>query len=68
MPANLAWLVGSILLAVATWRAPTLPRWLSIGIALVWVTSIILSQLGGNLVAGVIWGVLGVLLTRSGRS
>ncbi|WP_238016699.1 hypothetical protein KZZ52_00900 [Dactylosporangium sp. AC04546] len=68
VPANLAWLVGSVLLAVATWRTRTLPRWLSIGVALVWVTSIILSQLGGNLIAGVIWCTLGALLTRANRS
>ena len=55
-PANLFWLVGSILLAVATWRTGTLPRPLAAALVLVWLTSIILSQAGGNLIAGVIWG------------
>jgi hypothetical protein len=58
VPANLFWLLGSILLAVATWRARTLPRPLSIGVVLVWPTSIILSQAGGNLVTGIIWAFL----------
>jgi hypothetical protein len=63
-PANLAWLAGSVLLAVATWRARTLPRTLAAGLAVVWVTSIILSQAGGNLVAGVIFVLVGLVLAR----
>ncbi|GAA2645268.1 hypothetical protein GCM10010399_93880 [Dactylosporangium fulvum] len=66
-PANLAWLVGSILLAVATFRTRTLPRPLALALPLVWLTFIILSQLGGNLVAGVIWAVIGWVLTTGDR-
>ncbi|SHN46480.1 hypothetical protein SAMN05443668_11616 [Cryptosporangium aurantiacum] len=58
VPANLLWLVGSILLAVGTWRARTLPKPLAAALPVIWLTSIILSQLGGNLIAGALWGVL----------
>ena len=64
-PANLAWLVGSIMLAVATYRTRTLPRPLAAALPLVWVTSIILSQAGGNLVAGAIWVIGGWILAQS---
>ncbi|MEU0562905.1 hypothetical protein [Dactylosporangium sp. NPDC006015] len=66
-PANLAWLAGSVLLAVATWRAGTLPRTLAAGLAVVWLTSIILSQAGGGLVAGAIFAVVGILVARGPR-
>ncbi len=66
-PANLAWLVGSVLLAVATFRAGTLPRTLAISLPLIWLTSIILSQLGGNLLAGAGWAVIGWVLTVNAR-
>ncbi|GIE97591.1 hypothetical protein [Paractinoplanes rishiriensis] len=62
VPANAAWLIGSLILAVVCWRRRVLPRWLAVGLALVWVTSIILSQAGGNLVAGLIWGIVGWLM------
>jgi hypothetical protein len=67
IPANAAWLFGSIMLAVATYRARTLPRPLAVGVAFVWVTSIILSQAGGNLLAGLIWAVVGWLLVAGTR-
>jgi len=51
-----------------TFRRRTLPRWLAVGLALVWVTSIILSQAGGNLVAGLIWAVAGWLMIAGTRS
>ena len=66
-PANLAWLVGSVLLAVATFRTGTLPRTLAISLPLIWLTSIILSQLGGNLLAGAAWAVIGWVLTVNAR-
>ncbi len=68
VPANAAWLVGSLTLAVVTFRRRTLPRWLAVALALVWVTSIILSQAGGNLVAGLIWAVIGWLMVAGARS
>ncbi|WP_328469604.1 hypothetical protein OHA21_02285 [Actinoplanes sp. NBC_00393] len=66
-PANLFWLLGSILLAVATWRTRTLPRPLAFALVLVWLTSIILSQAGGNLIAGVIWGFVAWSLLAAAR-
>ncbi len=67
IPANLVWLVGSILLAVAAWRGRTLPRWVAAALPIVWVTSIILSQAGGNLIAAVIWAIAGWLLVSAAR-
>lgn len=68
VPANAAWLIGSLTLAVVTFRRRTLPRWLAVGVALVWVTSIILSQAGGNLVAGAVWCVIGYLMVTGART
>jgi hypothetical protein len=66
-PANLFWLAGSILLAVATWRTGTLPRPLAAALVLVWLTSIILSQAGGNLIAGLIWAFVAWTLLAAAR-
>jgi hypothetical protein len=69
VPANLAWLAGSVLLAVMVYRTrAVLPRWLAVLLPVVWVTSIILSQAGGNLVAGVIMALVGWFLVQSARS
>jgi hypothetical protein len=67
VPANLFWLAGSVILAVTTWRSRTLPRALAVGVGLVWVTSIILSQMGGNLIAGAIFAAIGWLLVSRSR-
>ena len=66
-PANLAWLVGSVLLAVATFRTGALPRTLAVCLPLIWLTSIILSQAGGNLLAGAGWAVIGWVLAVNAR-
>lgn len=68
VPANAAWLAGSVTLAVVTFRRRTLPRWLAVAPALVWATSIILSQAGGNLVAGLIWAIVGWLMIAGARA
>ncbi|GAA0796719.1 hypothetical protein [Spirilliplanes yamanashiensis] len=68
VPANLAWLAGSVCLAVATWRSRTLPRWLAVGVALVWPCSIFLAQSGGGLVAGAVFVVVGWLMVARGRA
>ncbi|WP_203784528.1 hypothetical protein, partial [Asanoa ferruginea] len=61
IPANGLWGIGSILLAVATYRARTLPRPIAAALPLIWLTSIVLSQQGGNLVAGALWAAIGWL-------
>ncbi|MEU4688718.1 hypothetical protein [Actinoplanes sp. NPDC023714] len=66
-PANLLWLAGSILLAVATWRTGVLPRPAAAALVLVWLSSIILSQLGGNLIAGAVWAFLAWTLLAASR-
>jgi hypothetical protein len=68
VPANAAWLIGSVMLAVVTFRRRTLPRWLAVAVAVVWVTSIILSQAGGNLIAGAVWCVIGYLMVTGARA
>ena len=55
-------------LAVATWRSRTLPRWLAVGVALVWPCSILLAQVGGGLVAGAVFVVVGWLMIARARS
>ncbi|MCO8270150.1 hypothetical protein M1L60_06030 [Actinoplanes sp. TRM 88003] len=67
LPANATGLIGSIMLAVSCFRERTVPRWLAVATALVWPTSIILSRAGGNLVAGVVWGITGWLLVLGAR-
>ncbi len=52
---------------MVAFRRRTLPRWPAAALALVWVTSIILSQAGGNLVAGLIWAVVGWLMIAGAR-
>lgn len=58
VPANALWAAGSILLAVAAWRRRTLPRPLAAALPLIWLASIVLSQLGGNLIAAAVWAAV----------
>ena len=60
-PANLAWLLGSVVLSVALWRRTRLPRWAALTPALTWVAVIPLSQLGGAVLAGAAWLAVGAL-------
>ncbi|GID30578.1 hypothetical protein [Paractinoplanes brasiliensis] len=68
VPANASWLIGSIMLAVACFRTRALPRWLAVATGLVMPLSIVLSQAGGNLLAGAIWGAVGWLLIVNART
>lgn len=61
-PANLAMLVGAITLAVSLWRAGRVPRLVAAALPVLWLCEIVLSQLGGGLVAGPYWIVVGRLL------
>ncbi|MFD0733689.1 hypothetical protein [Planotetraspora mira] len=59
IPANLAMLAGGIVMAVSLWRTGHVPRLVAAILPLLWFFEIILSQLGGSLVAGVYWLVVG---------
>ncbi|MEV4510094.1 hypothetical protein AB0K00_14155 [Dactylosporangium sp. NPDC049525] len=58
VPANALWAVGSVVLAVTTVRARSLPRPLAVALPVIWLSSIMLSQLGGNLLAGALWAAV----------
>ncbi|GAA4513694.1 hypothetical protein GCM10023096_24130 [Nonomuraea ferruginea] len=63
VPANLGMLVGAIMMAVSLWRAGQVPRAVAAALPALWACEIILAQLGGGLIAGLYWLVVGVLLT-----
>jgi hypothetical protein len=49
---NLAWVAGSIVIAVALKRAASVPRAISIGLPVAWVAAIPLATIGGGVIAG----------------
>ena len=59
---NALWLFGSIALAISLKRAGHVPRWVYLGLPIVWVGSIPLGTLGGGLIAGAYWLAVGYLL------
>jgi hypothetical protein len=60
---NAAWLFGSIVLAVVLQRRRAVPTLVAVGLPLCWVAIIPLSHLGGGLIAGAYWMMVGYLLT-----
>jgi hypothetical protein len=62
VPANLAMLAGGIAMAVSLWRAGRVPRVVAAALPALWLCEIILAQLGGGLIAGAYWLVVGRLL------
>jgi hypothetical protein len=60
--ANLAWLVGTVWLAVELFRANAVARWVSVGLPFVYFATIPASRVGGGLVAGAFWIAVGALL------
>jgi hypothetical protein len=61
---NAAWLFGSIALAVPLKRASRLPALVAIGLPLSWITIIPLATLGGGLLTGAYFMVVGLVLTE----
>lgn len=61
VPANLAWLAGSVALSVALWRRSRAPRWAAVTPVVTWVCGIPLSQLGGPVLSGALWLAIGAL-------
>lgn len=60
---NAAWLLGSIVLAVALKRSGRVPAWVVYGLPIMWVAAIPASGFGGGLVAGAYLLGVGYLLT-----
>jgi hypothetical protein len=63
-PANVIWLGGWILIALGLRARLAVPRLVAIGIPLTSVFALPLANVGGGLVAGAFWLVVGVLLIR----
>jgi hypothetical protein len=62
--ANLAWLGGSIVLGVSLKRAGRVSTAVAVGLPVAWVVSIPLSTLGGGLISGAYFLVIGYLLVN----
>jgi len=61
---NVAWLLGSVIIAVSLKRAGKVSPAVAIGLPLTWLFSIPLSALGGNILAGAYLLVVGHLLAN----
>ncbi len=62
IPANLLWFAGLVAVAVAVCRRRRLPLALAVPLPLTWLCTIPLSSLGGGLLAGAYWAMLGWML------
>ena len=60
---NAAWLLGSIVLAVALKRAKQVPTLIAVGLPISWIAMIPLGTLGGGLVIGAYWMLAGAFLS-----
>jgi hypothetical protein len=61
---NGAWLVGSIILAVSLKRAGKVPTAIAVGLPITWLTTIPLATVGGGVISGAYYVVLGYLLAN----
>jgi hypothetical protein len=61
---NGAWLVGSIILAVALTRARKVPLAVAVGLPITWVAAIPLATVGGGVIAGAYYLAVGRLLVN----
>jgi hypothetical protein len=59
---NAAWLLGSLVIAVALKRAGAVPAAVAIGLPLAWVATIPLATVGGGVVSGAYYLAIGYLL------
>jgi len=59
---NVAWLGGSIVLAVVLRRRRAVPALVAFGLPVSWIATIPLAHLGGGLIAGAYWLMVGYLL------
>jgi len=58
---NAAWLLGSIVLGVILQRRRAVPALVAIGLPLSWIATIPLAHLGGGLISGSYWMMVGYL-------
>jgi hypothetical protein len=61
---NAAWLFGSIVLAVSLKRAGQVPTAVAIGLPIAWVAAIPLATVGGGVIAGAYYLMVGYLLAN----
>jgi hypothetical protein len=61
---NAAWLFGSIVLAVSLKRAGKVPTAVAIGLPIAWVATIPLATVGGGVIAGAYYLMVGYLLAN----
>jgi hypothetical protein len=62
---NAAWLFGSIVLAVSLKRAGKVPTVVAIGLPIAWVGTIPLATVGGGIISGAYYLMVGYLLTNN---
>lgn len=62
---NAAWLFGSVILAVSLKRRGTVSTAVAAGMLLTWVAVIPLATLGGGVIAGAYYLIIGYLLASS---
>lgn len=60
--ANALWFVGGLTLAVSLWRAGRVQRWVAAVLPLTMPVTLLLSQIGGGLLAGAFWLAVGMLM------
>jgi hypothetical protein len=65
---NLAWLAGSIIIAVALKRTHTNPSLLAYGLPIAWIATIPLATHGGGLITGAYWMTTALLLLQPERA
>jgi hypothetical protein len=64
---NGAWLLGSIVIAVALKRTRTAPKWAVYGLPVAWIGSIPLATHGGGLITGAYWMAASLLVLGAER-
>jgi hypothetical protein len=64
VPTNLMWFGGFVAIAIGLYRSGRVPRAIAIGLPLTWVAALPLSAVGGGLLAGAYFLVLGWLLAQ----
>ena len=62
---NGAWLLGSVVVAVSLKRAGTVPTLVAVGLPLAWVATIPLATVGGGVISGAYYLVVGYLLATA---
>ena len=64
VPTNLAWLVGYVAIAISLKRRRAVPTAIAIGLPVSWFFTIPLGSVGGTIVAGAYWLVVGWMLAH----